>query len=469
MKNTMIQKIDQIIDNLLIETQEYKAKQKKEHRREKSQFFSSQSIAGYMAKQIEIPEKKSLKVLDPGAGNGLLAVMMLRHILEVSMPESIEITFVENDKDILPILHSVSRQLIELNKLQAVKIVCAIQEDNFITDFSSSSYDIVICNPPYAKITKKSREAEKLAYVVYGQPNLYALFAVKAVSLLNEGGQYVFITPRSWTSGYYFVKVREFLFNTITIRKIHLFNYRENVFSNEDILQETMIWSGSKGKGKEDIIRISTSENDGFKETSSIDVPFFEIVSHNEDKYLLLPLKEEDYELLKSMNGLRDTFDSLGYVFRTGPVVEFRKQELLSPTRTPQAIPMFRAANVKDGKFVFPANTEKAQYIDTTKEPLLRFENTPTILVKRLSAKEEKRRLQCCAYIPIPSEPYVSLENHVNYLTKKDGGSLTEDEVSWAFSVISSEKYDRYFRMINGSTQVNAKDLNMLPVTRRLI
>ncbi|MBQ3703485.1 MAG: hypothetical protein II885_12120 [Oscillospiraceae bacterium] len=57
MKNTMIQKIDQIIDNLLIETQEYKAKQKKEHRREKSQFFSSQSIAGYMAKQIEIPEK----------------------------------------------------------------------------------------------------------------------------------------------------------------------------------------------------------------------------------------------------------------------------------------------------------------------------------------------------------------------------------------------------------------------------
>ena len=31
---------------------------------------------------------------------------------------------------------------------------------------------------------------------VYGQPNLYGLFMAKAVELLRDNGQYIFITPR---------------------------------------------------------------------------------------------------------------------------------------------------------------------------------------------------------------------------------------------------------------------------------
>ena len=44
--------------------------------------------------------------------------------------------------------------------------------------------------------------------------------------------------PRSWTSGAYFQKFREFLFNNMVIEHVHLFESRDKVFDKESVLQK---------------------------------------------------------------------------------------------------------------------------------------------------------------------------------------------------------------------------------------
>ena len=50
----------------------------------------------------------------------------------------------------------------------------------------------------------------------------------------------------------------------------------------------------------------------------------------------------------------------------------------------------------------------------------------------------------------------------MNYVYKP-GGSLSEDEAYGFTAILNSKIYDRYFQMINGSTQVNAYEIMNFP------
>lgn len=82
--------------------------------------------------------------------------------------------------------------------------------------------------------------------IVYGQPNLYYLFMALSVNMLKDNGDFIFIVPRSWVSGLYFTKFRQFLFDRLDTRTIHLFQSRDEVFDKEKVLQETMIYHAVK-------------------------------------------------------------------------------------------------------------------------------------------------------------------------------------------------------------------------------
>ena len=59
--------------------------------------------------------------------------------------------------------------------------------------------------------------------------------------LLENDGQMIFITPRSFASGRYFQSFRDFLFRHVHIDLIHLFNTRKDTFSKDEVLQELVI------------------------------------------------------------------------------------------------------------------------------------------------------------------------------------------------------------------------------------
>ena len=446
------------------ETELYNDITNDEHKKSQGQFFTSMRTVEFMG-DFCTPRSRSVSILDPGAGNGSLTAAAVKHLVDNLLCDEIRITLVENDESIIPLLKKSISLIQDYCEDNNVKCSANLVISNFILATFDSKYDLIICNPPYKKVRKTSVEAIKMQEYVYGQPNLYALFMAKSLSLMNDGGEFVFITPRSWTSGSYFTRVRRAVQNELSINKIHVFNSRKKTFTEENVLQETMILFARKTK-QSNSIKISISEDDSYKGILTFDIDADIIKNVGTEDYLLIPGSLEESKLISDMKAMPETFESLGYVFRTGPVVEFRNKELISEQATDIFnVPMFRSLNIKNDTLVFPVSSGKAQYVSSNAHHLL-VRNEDTVLVKRLSAKEENRRIQSCVYYRQGAAPYMSVENHVNYVARKDGKALTKEEAEWIHSVLSSEKYDVFFRIINGSTQVNAAELNILPVRR---
>lgn len=93
-------------------------------------------------------------------------------------------------------------------------------------------------------------------------------------------------------------------------------------------------------------------------------------------------------------------------------------------------------------------------------------ENTNYLFVKRFTAKEEKRRLQCGIYLSsdYPKYKYISTQNKLNYI-KCD----SQEEVYGLYVLLNSTIYDQYYRILNGSTQVNSTEINNMPVPSKEI
>ncbi len=84
------------------------------------------------------------------------------------------------------------------------------------------------------------------------------------------------------------------------------------------------------------------------------------------------------------------------------------------------------------------------------------------VLVRRFSAKEERRRLVAAIFDPdtVPCK-FVGFENHLNYFHER--GAPLDRTLAWGLSLfMNSTLLDSYFRQFNGHTQVNATDLRSL-------
>jgi len=86
------------------------------------------------------------------------------------------------------------------------------------------------------------------------------------------------------------------------------------------------------------------------------------------------------------------------------------------------------------------------------------------LLLKRFTSKEERKRLQCALLFEedFPTYDAISTENHLNFITKVNG-IMSKEELYGLFVVLNSSYMDRYFRILNGSTQVNANEINAIP------
>lgn len=453
-----------MLAKILRNTEKYTMAHCKNTRKVKGQFFTPLPIVEFMAKKASI-KAEHLSILEPGAGNGLLTAAIIKHCMESGLCSSFSVRFIENDPDILPVLEKTVILMSDYVDLRHGSIETSISTSNYITGKENDLYDIVICNPPYKKIRKDSEESLCMHDYVYGQPNLYSLFMCKAVNNLKSEGKFVFITPRSWTSGNYYKIARKFLLENLSLTDLLLFEDRDKVFDGEDVLQETLITVGIRTNLQVSRINIYSSlKNTDSYEPMKVDA---ETIKHvGEDAYLLLPSSEKDLRIINQMAAITDTFESLGYCFKTGPVVEFRNKNALSQNQKVGYVPMYRTANIIDGKCIFPANTDKAQYINADEKNLL-LSNMNTVFLRRMSAKEERRRLQSCVYYQTSKNKYISIENHVNYLVHSDGSPLTAEEAEWINGLLMSDEYDSYYRIINGSTQVNASEINKLPLQRR--
>lgn len=460
-----------LLDRIVESTTEYIDTMPKSLRKKYGQFFTSKETAVFMASLFDISDNsKDISILDPGAGSGILSVALLERINDLSI-ETVKLVCYENDDNIISILKS---NLKYAKNNVSFQLIYEIRNENYIlsneidykcmlgADPNPYKFDIIIGNPPYKKIPKDAVEAQAMPDICYGAPNLYFLFTEMALFNLKNDSEMVFIIPRSWTSGAYFNAFRQKLFSESVIEHIHLFISRDKVFENESVLQETMIVKLRKTNPKPEYITITTTNsNKDFSEITSFEAPY-DIVVCGKEKYVYLVTNSEEVETLRQLNQWNDTLLTLGFKMKTGLTVDFRNREALRDVAEETAVPLFYSQHIQSGKVIFPIGKEH-EYLVTAQSGLLQ-KNANYLFVKRFTSKEEHRRLQCGVYLSrkYPDYKQISTQNKINFIDGLKG--LSECVVYGLYVLFNSTMYDRYYRILNGSTQVNSTEVNSMPV-----
>lgn len=452
-------------------TLEYQKKVSKEERKSKAQFFTTLSIAEYMSSlSKKYDDSKALNVLDCGAGTGILACSLIDKLKNDGFNNEINIDLYENDEKVIEVLRENMRFYSENYDGLNINII----QDNFIlankdtwknNDYKGK-YDIVIANPPYKKLKKSEEESIVMNEVVHGQPNIYFLFMAMSLKLLKIGGEMISITPRSFTSGAYFKEFRSYLLNNAMLTNIHIFNSRDKLFKGEEVLQETIITRAIKGFVPNRYnLKLTISNDADFEHIKKLEVCSSDLITDCKNGFILLPSSDEEVEILNKISKYHDNLISLGFKLKTGKVVDFRATQYLTQDSN-GAVPLFWADNFINNKITIVDNQDNFRYVisnDNSKSILQ--DNKDYILVKRFTAKEEIRRIQPAIYNHLDFNDFdkIGVENHVNFI-EKESGNMSKEEQYGIFCYFNSTMIDKYYRVINGNTQVNATEFNAIPM-----
>lgn len=453
-------------------------------RKKRGQFFTPKLISEFMIQQFTGLDKiNTIRVLDPGAGIGILESSLCELLLSIKRAPRVLLDLYENDKNIIPFLKQNMDTCSRFMSERGIGISYRIHEKDFVLsnssifndrsdlDFDRDGYDLVISNPPYYKLRKESRQAIEMRSIIKGQPNIYALFMALSAKLLKNGGQMTVLTPRSYCSGVYFKNFRKWFFKSVKPIRIHIFESRTKVFKKYNVRQEMIVLTAIKTKVVPSSVAISKNDG-GFIRSGDVKVgktDYRTIITEDDgDIVMRIPTSRLEERIVVEIDKLEFKFVDLGLKISTGPVVPFRAKEYLlnDLTGNHDHVPLIWMQNIVNGKVIWPTSENgKPTAIedkDGSKKVLIVNENY--VLIKRFSSKEGKQRISAGVLLKeYLASDYVGIENHVNYIYKVDG-KLTENEAYGITGLLNSKLYNKYFQIMNGSTQVNAADIYRIPL-----
>lgn len=454
------------------------------HRSELGQFFTPPSVARRMASMFTKRSQtlntvtRVLRILDPGAGVGTLSAAYVAQVCQWEQkPQSVTVLACEID----PFLQSYLRLTLdacgEVCRRVDINFEYEVLSEDFITAgvtmlqgrtlFDSEHnrrFNRVIMNPPYRKINSNSKTRRLLRTVGIETSNLYTAFLWLTIELLQPGGEMVAITPRSFCNGPYFRPFRLALLESMALRKIHVFDTRDTAFQEDDVLQENIILHAVKTSERASVMISSSTGPDDEYETVR-EVSYDQLIQPDDpDAFIHIVPDELGHQIGQQMQVFKTSLDDLGLSVSTGRVVDFRAKSLLRQRPGNDTVPLIYPGHLSNGSVVWPReNTRKpnALALEPGADELL----VPAgfyVLVKRFSAKEEKRRVVAAVYDPDRvAAKAVGFENHLNYY-HCNGRGLPLNLAKGLAVFLNSTLVDQYFRQFNGHTQVNATDLRSL-------
>lgn len=432
------------------------------------QFFTPQQAATLLASLPSLPNAGTVRVLDPGSGVGSLAAALAARVLSAGL--DLDLVAVEVDEQLATSLETTLGDIEETFRQTGRTARTALVQEDYVAPLSFAlsredvfgpPFDVVIMNPPYMKLASNSLHRQVVAKLGADCPNLYAAFLAVATLDLHAGGQLVAITPRSFANGTYFTQFRSFLLEHLALDHVHVFESRSKVFADTGVLQENVVFNGTRqGKRRRVVLSVSHAHTD---EPSQVEVPYETVIQPDDpDMFIRILAGDGDSNLAAEMAALPATLGDLGIQVSTGRVVDFRFKQCLAAADAAGSYPLIYPGNVRGGRVEWPRAIRKHQGF-VEREPSdakLLLPKGNYVVVKRFSAKEERRRLVAAVWLD-DQAGQVALENHLNYFHIRGRGldrSLAVGLSYW----LNSTLIDKFFRTFSGHTQVNAGDLRSL-------
>ena len=164
-------------------------------------YFTPLNIINIHIKLLE-PFIKNIKdVLEPSCGS-CEYILKLNNIFS-----NLNITGIELNKTIFESIKDLEKDNISLINA------------NYLTHNFDKKFDLIIGNPPYF-IMKKADVDNSYYNYFDGRPNIFILFIIKSLSLLNNKGILTFVLPKNFLNCLYYDKTRKHIIENFTILNI---------------------------------------------------------------------------------------------------------------------------------------------------------------------------------------------------------------------------------------------------------
>jgi adenine-specific DNA-methyltransferase len=404
------------------------------------------NIAEFMACLFE--NKSDAVLLDAGAGIGSLTLAASK-VLKLNRVEAWEID-------------SVMQMYLKKN-LEIAQISYQIHPKDFILDSvelirlnQGTKFTHAILNPPYKKIASNSNHRKSCRLIGIETVNLYTAFLALSILQMKQGGEIVIIIPRSFCNGPYYKPFRELMLKECSIDVLHVFESRNKAFKEDDVLQENIILKLTRGKPQGEVL-LSYSYDSKFDDLKQRKVDFNSIVKPSDSElFIRIPLND----IIEDTNLFHLSLSELKLEVSTGPAVDFRLKQWWCKVREDNTVPLIYPHHFRSNSFNYPIEHRKPNALFLSNEVVKwLLPEGVYVLVKRFSAKEEKRRVVAHLVTPeMINSPLVAFDNKWNvFHIKKQGLNL---DIAYGLTCfLNSTKLDNYFRVFSGHTQVNATDL----------
>ena len=445
------------------------------------QYMTPPVVAAFMASLLEFdPPPQELQLLDAGSGVGMLTAAVVAELAARPAhrrPAVINAEAWEIDDSLEPSL----TRTFEYCEKAALNYGMELKWNIRMGDFISQAADLVatnalfghgtnrpfnaaILNPPYRKLNADSAERAHLDGLGIGTSNLYSAFVWLALELLQPGGEIVAITPRSFMNGTYFRKFREALLQHTAIRHVHVYDARDVAFSDDGVLQENVVFHAVRGVDQGPI-RISTSYGPSDSDLTERVVDPSEMVLTGDTQSVMRVVPDDNAaRITRGILGLSHRMVDLGIGVSTGQVVGFRARDRIHAEFQPGDTPLILPRHCRSGFVQWPQKSRGVPNSLSTSgvDDELVMPSGWYVLVKRFTAKEERRRVVASLCDPNRlSTDHVAFDNKLNVVHRGNAG-LPEPLAKGLAVFLNSSVVDSFFRQFSGHTQVNAGDLRSL-------
>ena len=311
-----------------------------------------------------------------------------------------------------------------------------ILQMDFLKFNSERKYDLIIGNPPYFVISKKSASKEYYNYFE-GRPNIFILFIIKSLMMLNDEGILSFVLPKNFMNCLYYDKTRKFIAENFKI--IHISECSDKYIETE---QETILL----------IVQKSGNSNSESANNSEF------IMSMN--NYTIFGVKDNIEKIRELYTGATNLYES-GFKVSVGNVVWNQCKDILTDDSTKTRL--IYSSDVKNNELIIKkySNDEKKNFINKSGITY------PTLVINRGYGVGEYNFEYCL----IEGGFEYLVENHlicINYLNDENGDNKKKEIINLYKKIMKSLEDDRtkkFIQLYFGNNAINTTEMNhILPI-----